>query len=212
MGTRSYAQLESSEGEYQTTCPISELVEITAPLAGIDPEDLRDNDDFCRFVKPEFSIGHQRFEYKYTSRERNQNQCVIIHDIIRKRINLVEEVFSFDHLLSMDEIFNLPISEKEKLKMFEELKDKREKIEKSDMIISQWRESIYELLGNEGESEENSSSVGYRWEDLTDEVLLYEVKKFHRALDRQKLGMEQEESCPSDFSGIGRLLRSLRQD
>ena len=211
MSTRSYAQLEGSEGEYQRTCPISELIEISAPFAGIDPQDLRDNDDFCRFKEPEYSLRKQ--EFIFPRRERNINQCQIIWNIIDQRIKLVEEVLSFDPLLSMDEIYNLPISKKEKLGMFEELNQKSEKVEETNTILKEWRESIYELLGDGDESNfgDNPHFSGFKWEELTDEVVLDEVKKFNRALDRERLGMNQEESCPGDFSGVNRILRSLSQ-
>jgi hypothetical protein len=212
MRTKSYAQLEGSEREDNKICPISELIEISAPFAGIEPEDLRDNENFCRFPVPEYHTRNSQWSSNRYRRDGKINHCEIIHDTISQRVDLVEEVFTYGDLLSIEDIYQLPTSEDEKLVLFTELKGKREKHTEARRILDEWKEIVYEILGDDGESEVNTHFSGYTWEELTDEAVVDEVKKFNRALRNQMLGHTQEESCALDSSGMGAIFRMLREN
>jgi hypothetical protein len=212
MSIEPYAQLEGSERQDLKVCPISQLVEISTPFAGIEVDDLRDNPRFCCFEREEIRSSFRNNDRGIRLRDRTLNQCKINHSIISKRISVVEEVFSFGKPPSFEEINQMDISEEEKLKFAGEIGERMGKVAGAVKTLREWRELIYDLVGTEDGDINNHHYSGYKYEDLTDEVVLEEVKKFNTALGREMLGHNQKESCHSDFYGYGAIFRALAKN
>lgn len=212
MRIEAYAKLEGSELKGLKICPISQLVEISSPFAGVNVDELMDNPNFCSFEReePEFFFD-DRLSKGFRPRDTTLNQCEVNFNIINGRIRLVEEVLSLEAPLTFNEIYKLEIPEEDRLKLFSELGVIREKTSKAERILSEWREALYDLIGCEEGDEDNHHFSGYKYEELSNQVVLDEVKKFNEALRREMLGHNQEESCSSDFYGFGAICRFLSE-
>jgi hypothetical protein len=211
MSIEPYAQLEGDKRQDLKVCPISQLVEISTPFAGIDVDELKDNPRFCRFEREELQSPFRNNDRGIRFRDRTLNQCEVNHNIISERISLIEEVFSFNEIPSFDEINKMEISEEKKLELAGNIGKEMGKIASAKKFLREWREILYDLVGNEDGERNNHHFSGYKYEELTDEVVLDEVKKFNSALEREMLGYEQKETCHSDFHGYGVIFKALRR-
>jgi hypothetical protein len=181
-GTFTPEHLQPAKAEDKgESCPIYPLLEVCAPLAGITEEDLLEEERFCGYESEKDSEAESPLGmYRHVP----IRMCREISDVLEEKVATVEQASNIGDILSINEISQLPTSEEDKLRLASQMKEKRERKNRADEILSEWREVLYSYIG-EADSEEYDFP-GLSMEELTNNVVLEKVKKYAKALEKYK--------------------------